>query len=274
MPAAEQGYANDSGGTADGDFASADEAALDKVDREIITTGYATITVEKPADAAADAVAIVEKAGGRVDSRTENAATEGDQGSASLTLRIPASTLSATIDKLKELGEVEEISLSTQDVTTQSQDLDARINALRLSVDRLTALLATAKDTKVLIELETAITERQGNLESMEAEQRYLADQVSMSTLDVSLISVADAPVDSPDTFFSGLGAGWDSFVAFLSGLLVVVGVLIPWVIFLGIIGLVIFYFVRRSIRRASAKSATAAPAPEAAAAAPIIPTL
>lgn len=261
MPAAEGGmqsqpFSPDADAAADAQF----DSALSQADREIITTGYATITVDKPVDAAADAISIVEKAGGRVDSRSENAPTDGDQGSASLTLRIPASGLTATIDKLKALGEVEEISLSSQDITTESQDLDARIGALRSSVDRLTALLATAKDTKVLIELETAITERQGNLESMEAQQRSYADQVSMSMIELSLISTEDAPADNPDTFFSGLGAGWDSFVAFISGLLVVTGVLIPWVIFLGIIALIVVVLVRRAVRRASARSGTTPP--------------
>ena len=230
--------------------------------REVITTGYATITVESPADAASDAARIVETAGGRVDARTEYAPTDGDAGSASLTLRVPSAKLNATIETLKELGEVEEISLSTEDVTTEVQDLDARITALRSSVNRLTDLLATAKDTKVLIELETAITERQGDLESMEAQQRYYADQVSMSTIDLRFVSEADAPIDTPDTFVSGLGTGWDSFVAFISGLLVVVGVLIPWLIFVGVLALVLWFFIRRAIRRSSARSATAPATP------------
>ena len=250
------------GAAADTDASGARAALESDVEREVITTGYANITVERPADAAADAADIVERAGGRVDSRTEYAPDDADPGRASLTLRIPSAKLTATLEKLKDLGEVEKISLSTEDVTNTVQDLDARIDALRSSVDRLTALLATAKDTKVLIELETAITERQGNLESMEAERRYYADQVSMSTIELSLTSEEDAPVDNPDTFFSGLGTGWDSFVAFISGLLVVVGVLIPWIIFIGAIGVVVWFFVRRAIRRSSARSATTPAAP------------
>lgn len=243
----------DGAGTKGTTTASGFESAPADADRQVVTTGFVTITAESPADAATDAVFIVETSGGRVDARTETAPTDGDRGSASLTLRVPASELTATLDALKKLGTVQEVDLSTSDVTTESQDLDARITALRSSVDRLTALLATAKDTKVLIELESAITERQGNLESMESQQRSLADQVSMSTIELALQSVADAPVATPDTFWSGLATGWSSFVAFISGTLVVIGVLIPWVIFLGILAAIAVFVIRRALRRSAA---------------------
>lgn len=232
------------------------------VDRQIVTTGYATITVDEPADAATEVATLVERAGGRVDSRTEYAPddTNGERGSAELTLRIPATALTSTIESLKKLGDVQEISLSSEDVTTESQDLDARISALRESVDRLTSLLASAKDTKVLIELETAISDRQGNLESMEAQQRLLADQVAMSTVSLTLVSTADAPVKDPDTFWSGLGTGWSSLVTFFSGVLVVAGVLLPWIVLVGLVALVARVVVLRVLRKRQAAAVAAAP--------------
>ncbi|MBX9719339.1 MAG: hypothetical protein K2X36_10940, partial [Microbacteriaceae bacterium] len=45
-------------------------------DRAVITTGYLYVTVEAPLEAAAEAVAIVESAGGRVDGRQEFAPRE------------------------------------------------------------------------------------------------------------------------------------------------------------------------------------------------------
>ena len=220
-------------------------ASLVEQDRSIVTTGTVTITAEKPLEAATEAVRIVEGAGGRVDARTEKAPTKDNQGAASLSLRIPSSALTATLNKLKELGTTEDVALNSVDVTTQAQDLEARISALRASVDRLTALLATATDTKVLIELESAISERQGNLESMEAQQRTLTDQVSLSTIDLSLISVTDAPVAQPDTFWSGLAAGWGAFAGFVGFLLVAAGVLLPWVVAAGVAAVLVLLVLR-----------------------------
>ena len=231
-------------------------ATLTEVDRSVVTTGTMTVAADDPIAAAADAVRIVEGAGGRTDARTEAAPTESSEGSATLSLRIPSPSLTATLDKLKALGDTPTVSLKSVDVTTQTQDLDARISALRASVDRLTALLATATDTKVLIELESAISQRQGDLESMEAQQRSLADQVSLSTVELSLISVTDAPVTEPDTFWSGLAAGWAALTGFVGFLLVALGVLLPWIVLAGVgvaVGLVVLQRRRAAIAKVGA---------------------
>lgn len=235
-------------GAADGGDARVEQS--DAIDRQVIVTGWMTVTVDEPLDAAAEAVRIAESVGGRVDGRQEYAPIDGDKGSATLTLRLPAEGLSATLDKLKELGDVQEVSLNSSDVTMVTQDLDARITALRASVDRLLALLETATDTENLIALETAISDRQAQLESLEAERRYYADQVSLSTVTLNLVSVADAPVEEPVTFLDGLVAGWNAFVAFFAGLLVVLGVLVPWIVLAALITAIILWIVRARAKR------------------------
>jgi hypothetical protein len=236
------------------------------VEREVITTGYVTITVESPRDAATEAVRIAEAAGGRIDGRSEYAPRGEDRGSATLTLRLPSDDLSATLEKLRELGDVQEVSLYSDDVTMESRDLDARISALSASVDRLLALLSTASDTDVLIQLETAISDRQAQLESLESQRRYLADQVSLSTIELNLVTEQVVPDPVPGDFFSGLVAGWNAFVAFFSGLIVVIGVLVPWLIFAALITGVILLIVRGRRQRAATAATAASAATEPAA--------
>lgn len=235
-------------------------------DRSVITTGYLYLTVEAPAEAATEAVSIVEAAGGRVDGRQEFAprsyGATTDSGGAELVLRIPADRLTATLDDLKALGEVEELQLSSSDVTREVQDIDARVTALSSSITRLLALQDAAATVEDLIALESAISERQAELESLEAQQRYYADQVGLSTLTLSLGSPEVAPVDEPDTFLSGLLTGWQALVAFVSGLLVVIGVLLPWLVMFGVIGLVVLLIVRVIVRRHQANERAAATVP------------
>jgi predicted small secreted protein len=221
--------------------------------RQVITTGTVAITVDSPATAADAAVRLVEATGGRVDGRDERAPTGGDPGSAQLVLRIPTAKLSATIDQLKTLGRLENISLSTQDVTGQAQDLTARITALQTSVDRLVALMARAATTADLISIESALSERQSNLESLQAQKRAMDDEVDLATITLQLGTAATAPVHPPGTFLSGLIAGWNAFVAFLSGVLVIVGVLLPWLAFLALLAGIGFIVFR--IRRSRARS-------------------
>jgi len=228
-----------------------DAAGARDGDQQLIVTGYLTLTVERPAEAAADAARIVERAGGRIDARTEHAPEGEDKGSAELTVRIPTTKLTQTLESLKELGTVEQVEQSQQNVTAQAQDLDARIKALRASVDRLISLMADADTTADLISIESALSERQANLESLESQKRSIDDLVQMSTYTLYLGTQADAPVDEPDTFLSGLIAGWDAFVGFFSFLLVAFGVLLPWIALAGILA-VVAVLVRRRVRAAS----------------------
>jgi len=249
-PVTEQQFTSEGGIAVDGTRSDTAVGELAEADRQVITTGYVTITVDDPMAVAGDAVRIAEQSGGRVDGRSEYAPKDDtDKGSATLTLRIPTERLTATLDELRELGSVEEVSLNSNDVTMVTQDLDARITALTASVDRLLVLLANASDTDTLIMLETTISDRQAQLESLESERRYYADQVSLSTVTLNLVSEFNAPAEEPDTFLSGLIAGWNAFVGFFAGLLVALGVLLPWLVFAGIVAAVVILIVRRRKR-------------------------
>jgi len=240
------------GFTTEGSAESGKDATT--ADRDIVSTGTVTLTVEKPTDAATRAVRIVETAGGRVDDRVERAATKGDHGSASLTLRIPSAALTATLAELRSLGTVENVSISARDVTAERTDLDARVTALRASVDRLVDLMSRSATTADLISIESALSQRQADLESLEAQQAALAGQISLATITLQLGSVAPAPpAPAPADFLSGLSTGWNALVTFVTALVVVFGVLLPWVLPPAIVAAVVLLVVLRRRRRAIA---------------------
>lgn len=236
-----------------GGVASDSDDGVDEEQRDVIVTGSMTVTADDPLAASKDAVRLVEAAGGRVDGRSEYAPSNGDAGSATLLLRIPAERLQEVLDDLAALGRADEISTSTDDVTVYVTDLESRIETQRGIIDRLNSMFSQAKDIDDLITLETTIAQHQATLEDLLAQQRSIDDQVALSTISLYLRSEAEAPVHAPGDFFSGLSAGWGAFVAFFSGLLVALGVLLPWLITAGVISAVIVLLVRRNRRRRAA---------------------
>ncbi|MEO7350122.1 MAG: DUF4349 domain-containing protein [Terrimesophilobacter sp.] len=261
-PEAQQSTTN--GGSPDMSGPSSD-VKTDVIGPQIITTVDLSVTVKKPLTAADDAAKIAERLGGTVSYRTENAAKDGAPGSARLTLRIPSAKVSQALDDLKKLGVALDTSISSIDVTTEVTDLDARITSLETSVDRLLALMSQATSTENLLAVESALSQRQAELESLKAQQRYLKDQVQLSTVNLSLVSEEDTPATEPDTFWTGLVSGWNGFVGFWAGVLVALGVLVPWLITAGLITLIVTVWVKRSRRRrAEARSAAAGSTPEA----------
>ena len=232
---------------------SAANAAPEDQDRSLIVTGELYITVEDPLVAADQAANIVQSAGGRIDARSETAPQGRDGGSASLTLRIPADELDRVVDDLRELGTVDHFATNARDVTTEVTDLKAKISTLRDSTDRIQALLADAKDIKDIITLEDELASRQAELQSLEAQQRGLNDQVSMSTIDLSLTTEPVVIVDdSPQTFWDGVVSGWNGLVSFVSVALVILGVLLPWVALAALITVAVIGAVR--VRRSRAQ--------------------
>lgn len=236
-------------GAAGGGAASAASDA-NAQERAVVVTGEAVIAVDDPLAAADDATRIVSSAGGRIDGRSEVAGTGGGRASANLTLRIPAAKLDAVLAQLRELGRVDRVSTSTSDVTGQTQDLDARITALRATIARMLDLEQRATDTTDLIAIETAIGDRQGQLESLEAQQRDLADQVAMSTISLTLEPRETTVAPPRNGFLDGLSTGWSAFVAFWGTALVVLGVLLPWLVMLAVLGAAAIVIVRLARRR------------------------
>lgn len=248
QPMAPQTEGGDAVTESDGGNFSAEETQ-----RDVIVTGSMTVTADDPIEASRDAVRLVEAAGGRVDGRSEYAPSNGDAGSATLILRIPAERLQEVIDDLAALGRADEISTSTSDVTVYVADIESRIATQRGIIDRLNGMFAQATTIADLITLETTIAEHQATLEDLEAQQRSIDDQVALSTISLYLRSEAEAPAQEPMDFLSGLAAGWGAFVGFFSGLLVALGVLLPWLIAAGIISAAIVLIVRWNRRRKAA---------------------
>lgn len=224
--------------------------------RAVITTGWVTMTVDEPRAVAQQVARLAESVGGWVAERTES---QGDNASAHLVIRVPAQDLTSTLERLETLGTVEDVSISRTDVTLEVTDLESRIRAYELSVARLEALLEGAATTADVVEAESMLTDRQAELESLRSRAAVLADQVEMSTLEVSLWT-PDAVPDDPEGFWGGIVRGWDSLLDALGGLLLAIGIAIPWLAFLALVAAVIVISVRASRRRRTARAPSAAP--------------
>jgi hypothetical protein len=223
------------------------------INRDVITTGTVSISTKDPIAAARTATTITEQAGGRVDSRNETPATKNQPASATLVLRIPADDLDRTLAELKKLGTVNFLTLNAADVTQQTRDIDARITSLKTSVDRLLALMATAKDTTDLIALESALSSRQAELQSLQSQRDYLSDQIDYSTITLELFSEGTVAPPQPGTFWDGIVAGWNALIATIGGVLVGLGFILPWLAALGVVGAIVLLILWVSTRKRKA---------------------
>lgn len=241
---------------------SADDpiAAVDDT-REIIVTAEMTLRVDDAKDAADDIAALAVEHGGFVESASLGLDPDaGDiapeqprqAGSGWISIRVPAADLDEVMAALGKDAEVVRSSISRDDVTAAAVDLRARIDSARTSVERLTELMGKSGSVGDLIAAESALNERQAQLESYEQQLKQLDEQVAMSTISIQLTEQTAAAEADPAGFGDGLLAGWNGLVASLNGIVVAVGFLLPWLGIAAILLLVV-WLVRR--RRSTART-------------------
>ncbi|MEP7763328.1 DUF4349 domain-containing protein [Sanguibacter sp. 25GB23B1] len=214
--------------------------------QQMVTTGTIEVVVTDPVAAAQEISTLVEQAGGRTEQRVEQARTETSEPRADLTVRVPADKVTPTITALAEIGTVEATRISSTDVGGQARDLDARIKALKTSATRLETLMSTAATTADLLDAESTLTARQGDLESLQAQRNALADQVDLSTLVITLTTEPTVPDEETTGFWGGLVTGWEALASTLAVIVVVIGVTLPWLAVAALVWFVALWTTRR----------------------------
>lgn len=201
-----------------------------EVKRDIVKTASMTLTAGDPGSVADEAAKRVDEAGGRVDSRSENAGSTTGRARVSLVLRVPADKLDGVLTDLEKLGTVETVQVSTDDVTGQRVDLDARIKALQTSVDRLLAIMRDARDPEALIKAEDALAQRQADLDSLRAQRTALGEQIDYSTINLEVYATqVGGPTKQYRGFFGQVERGWDALMSMTTHSVLLFGFLLPW---------------------------------------------
>ncbi|MGZ4629734.1 DUF4349 domain-containing protein [Oryzihumus sp.] len=182
-------------------------------------------------------------------------------GFGTITLSVPADRLDATIDQLARVGTVLSRSTTSQDVTDQYVDTASRVKTMQASLDRVRALLAQATNIGQVVSLESELSRREADLESLQAQLAALKGSVDRSTVTVTLSTpaVVAATVDNTG-FLAGLRQGWHAFQASVTAVLTVVGALLPFAALVGLAGWPLWRWLRRRQAGVTASPAPAAP--------------
>jgi hypothetical protein len=222
------------------------------VARAVIKRASLTVRTKQVAPALARAEAIVAGVGGFVAEERTEANRAGDARFSTLSIRVPVGDYPTVLSRLSALGTLVEQSRNESDVTAEVVDVDSRVASAKASIQRIRLLLDRAQDLGDVISLESELSTRQADLEALEAQRAYYADQTSLATIDLTLVSAEDGPPPAPDDdagFLGGLSAGWHALLALLGGLATGLGALLPFALLALVIG-VPLWLLLRSLRQ------------------------
>ena len=171
---------------AGGEQSSVDADRARAQDRLLVRRASLDVEVRDPTQFAERARSLTERLGGFVahSSRTGNG--DPDDGQVQLVLRVPSDSLDTALDSLGALGKVRSRTVSSDDVTEEVVDLQARVTNLRASRDRLRQLVGQATAVADVVAVERELTRVQGELDALEARLDYLRRSVTLAEITVT----------------------------------------------------------------------------------------
>ena len=133
---------------------------------------------------------------------------------ASLAVRVPAERLDEFVESVRDMAErVEYETSSSQDVTDEYVDNEARLNGLRSTEERLLEFLDRAVDVEDALEVQEALASVQVEIERIQGRLRFLSQTSAYSLVNLSLTTrPGELEVEigqDAATYRAGLSAGF-----------------------------------------------------------------
>ncbi len=136
----------------------------------------------------------------------------------SYVIRVPEDAYTGFLQDAGELGYLASKTESTENISTQYYDTEARLKTLRTKQERLQALLAEAEVMEDIISLESSLSDVEYEIEQYSSTMNQYDSLVSFSTIDLTLQEVTKVTEEPGET--SSLGAKMAAgFSASLEGL-------------------------------------------------------
>ncbi|MCL2672515.1 MAG: DUF4349 domain-containing protein [Clostridiales bacterium] len=244
--------------------------------KKIIRDADCALTVVSATEAWAQIVAKVTEAGGYVSASNQWQVNE-IYTSITATIRIPAGKLDSALDFLGSVGEVTNLSISSNDVTDAYTDTQLRLDVKRASLEQYYKYLEDAKNVQEMLNIQREINKLIEEIESAEGRIRMWDNLVSESTLKIRIYEEKDPTAERREVEWNAMTAddvgyhisnGFIGVVKFLwavvQWIVIILAVTSPlWIIALAIIIPLVIRRKRRKAKKARLAAEAAAKAAE-----------
>lgn len=211
--------------------------------KKVIRHGSLSLLVERAEDAVESIRGLAERLEGFVqDARVYE--TTGDTKNGTITIRVPETKFNEALSEIKRLAvSVENETISTEDVSDQFVDLEARLKNFKAEEEQYQKIMERATDITDILSVARELSRVRGDIERLEGQLLYLSRQVEMSTITVTLTSEADVevfglkwrPLTIAKQSFRNMLSGLTGSVDALIGILLYLPVILFWLVIIGI---------------------------------------
>lgn len=224
--------------------------------RKIILSHELALEVKSIADTVETLTQLADASGGYVFKSTRSSRDKrtyiGEIG-----IRVPAGKSSGILTTIRKMGRIDRENSTADDITEEYVDLDARLKNAQATEIRLKELYQRAGKISDVLVVEKELTRVRGEIEVFMARKRNWDLQTEMVTINLNLYE-SGASLPSSGRFWgpirSGFGDGVEGFAKSLQGLIIFLGLALPWA--LG--GGVLFFLMKKWKQRKSAANTVA----------------
>ncbi|MFE2880656.1 DUF4349 domain-containing protein [Streptomyces roseus] len=199
----------------------------------VIRTATLALETADAQKALATARTAAEGAGGYVGNESTRRA-EGGRMTSTLTLRVPGERFDAVLGAMEGSGTLLNRKVEAQDVTEKVADVDSRVRSQQASVARVRDMMDKATALADVVMLESELSKRQSDLESLLAQQTALKDRTSMGTITMEVSEPAPKAAEKKDgepSLTAALSGGWNAFTKILRYLALAVAAVLPFAV-------------------------------------------
>jgi uncharacterized protein DUF4349 len=217
---------------------SGHQSAVPQVGPQIVQTARLRLSIAHGSfdDKVDDVHAIVDSYSGFVVNSTASQGSDKRLVQGSLDLRIPAESYEDALARLRQLGKVEALEESGQDVSQEFVDLNARIRQLRAVEAQLLELLQQADDVPAALAVQNQLSQVQLDLEQARGRLQYLDNRVSYATISLAMHEAgAVAPKGGGFSIVDAWATAGSAFLTVVGWIFIGIAVAAPILILLGL---------------------------------------
>ena len=156
--------------------------------RKIIRNAYLRIEAQDVVSALNAATRLSEQVGGYI--VTARTWRNGELPYATLSFAVPVERFEEALTQTRTLGEVQDENVTSQDVTGQFVDLEARIANLEATAERIRGFLDATKTVAEALNVNRELSAIESELEVLKGQRNTLSQQTSFSTVNIDFIPV------------------------------------------------------------------------------------